>query len=812
MNDPRAHSDPGREKPRADGLRSATAGGFPTTDLSEELLALAVAGAGAGLWCLDPKTGAIQATAEALAMFGWPAHETLDMQRALRRISLTHRRRVAKQLRHAVEKGDAYQSEFPIRHPDGATRWIRAQARMRPTHQGPRLLGLVWDITGRKIIERELQESRERLALAQRAGGVGVFDWDLVTGRIHWTPEMEKLFEIPAGSFEGSLEAWTQYVHRDDAHRLKSLAQEWTTSARSRIAWEYRCVRPDGAVRWMATQGRVIRDLQGRPVRIIGTNTDITQRRLGEESLRRSQALVQQQLLEIEAIYDSAPVGLCVMDTKLRYLRINEHMAQINGVPPDDHIGRTCREVVPDLADSAAAMMERILHTGRPILNQEVTGTTPAHPGEERTWVEHWLPLTDEDGQVIAVNVVAHEITERKRMHEALQKLTAELEQRVAQRTAVAERRARRLRDLATRLTDAEQRERMRLAGMLHDHLQQLLVAARMRLLPIRASLAEPAHEDLRELDDLLQESIRATRDLTTDLSPTVLRRGSLNDILDWLGRWFGERHALDVTVVLPPDPPATSDALKGFLYLAARELLFNVVKHAGVRAAEVRLGSTGDSLELVVADRGAGFDVEHLDSLAENTRGFGLFRIRERLESINGQMEVSSSVTDGTRFCIRVPAGEASAASRPHPARETHQDREGTRDELPQPSDPVRLLVVDDHAIVREALVEMLEQQPGFLVVGEASNGQQALQSCAALKPDVVLMDVHMPVMDGIEATQRIRERYPDIRIVGLSLREEKEVAEAMMRAGALAYVHKDGNVEDLHACIRRAGHRTVR
>jgi len=132
---------------------------------------------------------------------------------------------------------------------------------------------------------------------------------------------------------------------------------------------------------------------------------------------------------EIEAIYAAAPVGLCVFDEQGRYVRINERLAEINGRPVSEHIGRTIREVVPDLADQAEAILRRVLETGEPVRDFELSGTTLAWEGARRTWLEHWLPLRDDAGQVIGVNVVAEDITQRKQGMEAL-------EQEVRERTS----------------------------------------------------------------------------------------------------------------------------------------------------------------------------------------------------------------------------------------------------------------------------------------------------------------------------------------------------------------------------------------
>lgn len=149
---------------------------------------------------------------------------------------------------------------------------------------------------------------------------------------------------------------------------------------------------------------------------------ELLERRQVEAALRESQVQLQQQLAEIETIYQSAPIGLNVLDTDLRFVRINQRLAEINGLPIEAHIGHTVRELLPDLADTAEALLNSILETGEPLLNVEITGETPAQPGVQRTWVEGFLPLKDGD-RIIGVSTVCEEITERKRM-EAERNLT----------------------------------------------------------------------------------------------------------------------------------------------------------------------------------------------------------------------------------------------------------------------------------------------------------------------------------------------------------------------------------------------------
>jgi PAS domain S-box-containing protein len=370
----------------------------------------------------------------------------------------------------------------------------------------------------------------------------------------------------------------------------------------------------------------------------------------------RGDGSMEVRIQEIEAIYRHAPFAVCILDKDLRYLRINRHMAEINGLPAGEHLGRTCAEVVPDLAESAGRLHRQVLETGEPILNQEMSARRPAPSDVWRTWIAHWLPLKNAQGTTAAVCVIAHEITEQKRDYQALKHQAVQLEARLAERAAQAERRARRLQALAVKLNDAEQQEQVRLAGILHDHLQQLLVAARMRI-PQAIGSADPDFQaDLQEVDSLLAQSIQATRDLTVDLVPPPLRMGQLCEALAWLGGWFQRFRNLEVAVRVPDHAPAMPQAMAMFLYKSTREMLFNVVKHAGVARAELCMSCEDECILITVADQGRGFDPRIFDDPTQEGCGFGIFHIQERLAALHGRLDVSSAIGVGSRLQLAIP------------------------------------------------------------------------------------------------------------------------------------------------------------
>ncbi len=117
-----------------------------------------------------------------------------------------------------------------------------------------------------------------------------------------------------------------------------------------------------------------------------------------------------------------------------------------------------------------------------------------------------------------------------------------------------------------------------------------------------------------------------------------------------------------------------------------------------------------------------------------------------------------------------------------------------------------IRVLLVDDHAVVRSGLGAVLIANEGLELVGEAGNGEEAVRACQRLKPDVVLMDLMMPVMDGVTATREIHEKCPGSRVIALTSFKEKEYVEGALKAGALSYLLKNVSAEELVTAIKNA------
>lgn len=243
------------------------------------------------------------------------------------------------------------------------------------------------------------------------------------------------------------------------------------------------------------------------------------------------------------------------------------------------------------------------------------------------------------------------------------------LEVRVRERTAEAEALTAQLRLLAAELTHAERKERERLARLLHDHLQQLLVAAKLH----NGMLARHPDERVRAVcartGELLDQAVQDSRSLAVELSPPVLQHAGLSAALQWLACRIRDRHGLDVEVSVAPGAEPADASVRIFVFEAVRELLFNVVKHAGVPTARVSVDQDDAHLRVQVEDHGAGFHRTGDPAAPSRAPGFGLFSIQQRLVLMGGEMAIDGVPGGGTRVELRLPATTSDGPALPSPS-----------------------------------------------------------------------------------------------------------------------------------------------
>ncbi len=692
------------------------------------------------------------------------------------------------------------------------------------------LFGIARDISERQRREADLRAAEATAARLQGElrwkeafdrVGHGTWELNIRTGRFELSPSMARLLGLEPTEQDNDLEGCLQRLHPDDREGVAARLRAVIAGEQEHYETQYRSFHQDGGWRWFLSRGVISeRGPDGAPWRMIGTLTDITTWQEAEARLHETEERARLQLIELEAIYTTAPVGLFVLDRDLRFLRLNDRLAEMNGLPVAAHLGRRVREVVPDLADEAEPLFQGVLDRGEPLLNIQLSGETASQPGVHRHWREHYYPMRDASGQVIGINGVVEEITEIKCVEEEIRALNADLEARVVARTAEAQ---------AASAAKSEF-----LAHMSHE-IRTPLNAVLGLVQVMEKSPLTPAQRELTEriraagrsllllLNDILDFSKIEAGQLQLEARPFVLAPllDQLDALLGATARAKGLGFAIDAAPL--PSGALVGDSLR--LEQVLTNLIGNAVKFTD--AGEVRLSiRTLDAddgtarLRFAVTDTGIGIAPEIVPQLfaAFNQADSGISRrfggsglglaISKRLvELMGGTIGVDSQAGAGSTFWCELPFGRVEEV----PAATLTALAEGMA-ATPLTESAQRLrgrqyLIVDDNVLNLDVLERMLALEGARAT--RAGDGRQALARLRTQAGDfdAVLMDVQMPVLDGLSATRAIRgelglTQLPVIAVTAGVLKEEQQRARA---AGVDDLLSKPVELEHLVAVLRR-------
>jgi DNA-binding NarL/FixJ family response regulator/signal transduction histidine kinase len=393
-----------------------------------------------------------------------------------------------------------------------------------------------------------------------------------------------------------------------------------------------------------------------------------------------------------------------------------------------------------------------------------------------------------------------------------------------------------RQREQATDLAVAA--ERSRLARELHDTVAQSLVA-----LVLRLERVEDSRREVTEARLLARRALEDTRRAIWGLRPALLEGLPFHEALAREVEHVADEGGLSSRVTVAGTPRPLPPQQEMALFRIAQEALSNTTRHANAHRVRASLTYLDEGTQLVIEDDGRGFDpavqeapkpvhaspsfppyFDTADSPASAglVGHFGLQTMRERARLVGGWLTLESAPGQGTRLLVDLPTTPLARPLLPAPDQQGDESPSEAEARYPAPSQApvlqapasaalplisarrIRILVVDDHAVIRAGMRRLLEGYADFEVVGEAADGLEALAEAQDLGPQVILMDMRMPGMNGLEALRQLRASNPDLRILMLSAFEQDEDVLESLKAGASGYVLKDMAPDELAQAIR--------
>ena len=574
--------------------------------------------------------------------------------------------------REVLESGHSVQREEFLDLPGGGRRFlVVTKFLLHDRESRPyAICGVSTDITEHKLLDEALQQSESRFRSLVETTSDWIWEIDAQGLYTYASPKVEDLLGYEPSEIIGR--SPFDLMPPEESERISGLVTPLLEAGVPFSGIRNLNRHKDGRLIWLETSAVPVRDADGNLCGFRGIDRDVMERKSVEDELRLSA----ERLRLAQAAADAGAWELN-LDTSLASW--SEECHRLFGVEPSnpDPLGTWMTRIHPEDLDQVQQAIDQCAKQG----GVEVAYRYQ-HPDRGRRWIlskARTMQHTDGRDRIFGVSI---DITRVKRLEEDLRQVRDDLERRVRARTAqlsrtvealhaeVAQRveaeealqnRSQQLRLLSTELTLAEQKERQRMSQVLHDGLQQLLVGTRFQLGHLERSTADAeTRRAAHQISALIEESIEISRSLTAELSPPALHLG-LSPALEWLADWMAERHGLIVQLRGQRSLDSPAEDVTILLFQAVRELLFNVVKHAGVKTAQVDMSQKDGSLRLVVSDSGVGFDPARLRAEGGSSFGVGLFAVRERLNLLGGRMEVKSSPGQGSRITLAAPLAHSS-------------------------------------------------------------------------------------------------------------------------------------------------------
>ncbi len=751
-----------------------------------------------GMAITSPQKGWLQVNNELCRMLGY-SYEELSQ---LRWAELTHPEDLQADLSNfeRLLSGaiDEYSMEKRFLRKDGAVIWADLSVGCVRFADGSLdyVLALLVDITDRKNTAEVLKTNEERLRLALMAANQGLYDLNIQTGEAQINPGYATMLGYDPAQFQETNAKWIERLHPDDRESVAAAYRDYVAGKAPEYRVEFRQRTKTGDWKWILSLGKVVEyDAAGRPLRMLGTHTDITERKQAETALRESEE-------RYRTLVSNLP-GLayrCLNDEHWTMLFFSDEIERMTGYPAADFINNAVRSYASIIHPDDCAMVDRAVQAGV-VAHQPFEMKYRLIRSDGVTiWVhEKGQGIYDPKGDLVWLDGVIIDISRHIRAEEEQRTLQAQLLQ--SQKM-----------ELVGRLA----------GGVAHDFnnmLQTILGYSELSLAKVEAT--NPVHEELLEIRKAAIRSADLTRQLLAfarkqTANPKIL---DLNDtvsgMLKMLQRLIGE----DIDLAWLPGhnlwpvkiDPSQLDQILANLAVNARDAIADTGKIT-IETENVSLDSSycadhpealpGEYVLLAVSDNGCGMDTETLAQIFEpffttkeqgKGTGLGLATVDGIVRQNNGFVNVYSEPGQGTTFSIYLPSFTS----------ETVPTETSRAEKKPAGGTETVLLVEDDGAILN--LGKTILQRLGYTVLA-ANTPMMAIQLAQEQVGEIHLLitDVVMPEMNGRELVQRLSALRPAMQCLYMSGYTANVIAHHGVLDPGIHFIQKPFSMGDLARAIR--------
>ncbi|QSJ15710.1 PAS domain S-box protein [Nostoc sp. UHCC 0702] len=659
-----------------------------------------------------------------------------------------------------------------------------------PEQTNAGIIAISRDISERKRTEQALRESEQRLRLAQRAAKIGTWEWNLHTDEVSWSEGIWDLLGLEIATEEPSVKLWVDFIHPDDRPRIMEVVEEVLAEGKEYYD-EFRIIRRDHRVIWLASKGQIIRDADGQVERFLGVNIDISQRKQAEEVRRESEE-------RFQAFMAHSPAAAWISDVDGQIIYLSPTYVKTFGLFTQDAIGKTVFELFD--MEFATQFLNNIQTVAKTNQVLETIELAPRLDGTIGDFLVYKFPIADLSGQSL-VGGVAIDVTSRRRAEEEREELL--LREQAAREAAET---ANRIKDEFLAVLSHELRTPLNpILGWIKllrtRQLDEAQKAIALETIERNAQLQTQLIGDLLDVSRILQGKF------TLNISPVDLA-ATIAAAKETV-RLAAEAKSIQMHTEIAPDvQPFMGDASR--LQQVVWNLLTNAVKFTPTDGeVKIKLESTKTYTQIQVSDTGKGITPEFLPYVFETFRqadsattrkfgglGLGLAIVRHIVEMHGGTVHADSKGEDqGATFTVKLPLSATVI--------EPNQNKN-----LPKISlnlRGVRVLTVEDEQDTRELLVFTIGQY-GAQVTAAAS-AREALEIFKQFQPDILVCDIAMPEMDGYTLIRQIRtwpkEQGGQIKAIALTAYAGESDQKQALAAGFQRHLSKPVDPEELVEAI---------